>query len=214
MQNLKVYSDTIFIFDLHGVVFKLDAYQVMKEIFRTPYKYQLLKTLFYPKVVFTTYYSLKKGGVAEEVLLNLSKDLPQFQKLLPTGFNIINAQKPIQQTVSIIKKLKASGYKVCIFSNIGDHSIKMLEEKYPQIFKYFDDILGCTKKDNYIKKPSPESFRKCINFFNVDPSKIIFVDDKKINVSAATNFGIQAILFKSSQDLYKNLIKIKCFEKI
>src|SRR5436305_1050486 len=70
------------------------------------------------------------------------------------GIIILNSQAPINQSIDIIKDLKKAGYKVYILSNIGEHSLDVLKNKYPEIFSHFDGIMGTIKEDDYIQKPN------------------------------------------------------------
>jgi HAD superfamily hydrolase (TIGR01509 family) len=210
-NQLKVTKNTIFAFDLHGVVFKLCPIKVTMQLLKCPYKLKLLSIIFYPKLFFKTWQELRRGAIAEELLYKLAKDFPQFEKLLPTGFNVINSQKPIIGTVEIIKNLKRKGYKVHVLSNIGENSMKMMQEMFPDIFKHFDALMASNALDNYIKKPDSRAYEKYINIFNLNREDVIFIDDRQKNIKAALNVNIPSLLYKNSFQLNKTLTNLNTF---
>lgn len=203
--TVVVNSNSIFVFDLHGVVFNLDLVKVIKIVLKCPHKKLLLKTLLYPRILASTLYSLRKGAIAEEILLKLAKDFPKFKELLPTGFEIINAQKPINDTVELLKALKNNGHQLYVLSNIGEQSIGMLQQQFPDIFALFSGLVASNSHDGYIKKPHALAYAKYLNTFNHKRSEIIFIDDRLKNIVAAQNLGIPALLFINAHGIRKTI---------
>lgn len=200
----KAFPDTAFAFDLHGVIFTLDPIIVFKELMKSP-KTKLFSAILYPRLLLNSLYMMHKGEVAEEVVLSVEKQAPELKDLIGTGLRIINAQRPIPETVNLIKKLKENGHKIYIFSNIGEQSIAMLAKRYPDIFSLFDGISATSRSDNYIKKPDPKSYEKFLAEFGLEKSKVIFVDDKLKNIKASISFGMPAVIFTTSYNLCKQL---------
>ncbi len=204
----KITDDTIFVFDLHGVLFKLDPTEVIKEAIKLPNKFKLLSVALYPTFIISTFNSLYKGTVAEKIVLNLDKKFPNL-KFVSSGLKILNAQLPIEQSISIVKDLKKAGHKVYILSNIGEHSLSILKNKFPLIFEDFDGIMGTDHEDDYIQKPNIRAFEKYLIKFKQDKNKLVFIDDQMKNVLSARNFGISSILFTTPYNLRKQLSDLK-----
>lgn len=204
--SIKISKDTIFVFDIHGVIVKFQTIEAIKKIISAPCKLQLISLIFHPVHIIKSLYSLYKGGVVEEVLIKSAQKYPKLQCLVPTGLEVINSQTPIQQTIDILNELKEKGYKLYILSNIGENSIEMLRKKFPDIFSKFEIIISATEKDNYIKKPSIESFNKLIKASGQEISKFILIDDKPTNILAARSHGLQSILFTSPYE-FRNKLK-------
>ena len=57
-------------------------------------------------------------------------------------------------------------------------------------------------------KPSEDAFAKFINKFNIDKSKIVFIDDKQSNIYMARKLGIPAIQFINPYQCRQLLQKI------
>ncbi len=199
----QITPDTAFAFDLHGVIFTLDPILVIKELLNTPIT-KLFYAFMHPYALLNALHLMKKGEVAEEVVLSLEKE-PELKNLICTGLRIINSQRLIPQTIDIIKELKLRGHKVYIFSNIGEQSIAMLAKRYPDIFAFFDGISSTSKNDNYIRKPDTRAFEKFLNEFNLEKSKVIFVDDKIENIKASISFGMPALIFTAPYNFKKQL---------
>ncbi|MDR3646909.1 MAG: HAD hydrolase-like protein [Candidatus Babeliales bacterium] len=200
----EVTKDTIFVFDLHGVLFKLNPIEVVKEAIKVPHKFKLFSIIFYPHVIANAISSLYKGTVAEKIVINVDKKFPNLE-FISSGLNILNAQSPIKQSIDIVSDLKKAGHKVYILSNIGEHSLDILKNKYPEIFSHFDGIMGTTPEDDYIQKPNPIAFEKYLVKFGHEKSKLIFIDDQMKNVISARNMGISSILFTTPYNLRRQL---------
>lgn len=207
----KISPESVFVFDLHGVIFKLSPIQVIKEFIKAPNKIELISTIFYPKLFLKALYAFYKGEVAEEVVLNLAKKHPELKNVSIVLLNALNAQEPIVQTLDIIKDLKSKNYKLFIFSNIGERSINILKNKFPDVFACFDGVSSTNSQDGYIKKPDIRAFNKHLNQFQHEKSNVIFIDDKMKNVLVAQSLGIPSILFTSPYELRKTLNKQKIF---
>jgi len=199
----KIAPDTAFAFDLHGVIFTLDPILVIKEALHIPMS-KLFYVIRHPYVLLNALHLMKKGEVAEEVVLSLEKT-PELKDLICTGLRIINSQRLIPQTIDIIKKLKLRGHKVYIFSNIGEQSIAMLAKRYSDVFALFDGISATSRADKYIKKPDAKAFEKFLKEFHLESSKVIFVDDKIENIKASFSFGMPALIFTAPYNLKKQL---------
>lgn len=116
---------------------------------------------------------------------------------------IINSQKPICETWNLIKKLKAAGYSLYIFSNIDKTAFDELKAKFPAYFSLFDDYHVIHNNDAKQKKPAPSAYDSCRAMIEKShPGKrIIFVDDKKENIQAACKAGFRGIHFTSAEKL-------------
>lgn len=211
MLNQITPHNNIFVFDVHGVVFKLSILEIIKVVIKDPSNLWIITMMLRPMLCVHLLRSQMSGGVAEEIIYNVAKEKPHLAWFVPKAFKLINAQVPIKPTVKILKKLKNKGYKLYILSNIGEKSLMYIEERHPEVFKMFDGIYTSSDKDGYIKKPQPEIYQKYLDRFGQNPDKLIFIDDKKSNLSAAKKFGIDTIHFTSAKKLFKILSKRKAF---
>ena len=96
-------------------------------------------------------------------------------------------------------QVKASIY--CLSNDVSEWSIK-LRQKF-QLDQYIEKwfISGDLK----IRKPSPNIYDVLIREANVKPTQMLFVDDRKKNIAAANEFGIQTVLCKiNNEDGYND----------
>ena len=197
----------IFVFDLHGVLFKPD-YQEIAHILRcTPKKYNLFMSVLSPQFWSSFLPLAKKGAVPEELIMKIGNRVPRLHSYIETGIQLSNAQKPQEKTIDIVQKLKKRGFKQYIFSNIGERIFADLYQKYPKIIDLFDGVVYTHAADDYLKKPHPKAFEKYAKTCGHALNDIIFIDNKRKNIRAAVKLGIKSILFKNSEQLYQDLKK-------
>lgn len=131
---------------------------------------------------------------------------------------IINSQIPDPQMIKIVSSLSKE-YPLHIASNIGrEIYIKLkqqLEEQGNNIFAYFQkDANGLEGKMidysvSQTQKPDPTFFQEFLDAYDPDGTKLfIFVDDKLVNIKAATQLGFVGIHFKNAKRLKKDLKKL------
>jgi len=105
-----------------------------------------------------------------------------------------------QQLIAFIKKLKAK-YKIGLLSNAGQEEISIVYRDGIDVL--FDSIT--VSYEVGFAKPNPEIYRISSQRTGVSPAECVFVDDTKINIEAAHNFGMQAILYDHFGTLPKKL---------
>lgn len=73
-----------------------------------------------------------------------------------------------------------------------------------QGYKVFDvTIFSCVVG---IRKPERGIYQIALNGLSMQPKEAIFIDDKEENVKGAGEIGINTILFKSPEELKKELV--------
>ena len=93
-----------------------------------------------------------------------------------------------EDTVDIIKELKKLGKKVCLLSNLAEIDYKILKEQFDM--SLFDGLFLSYKMHKV--KPEKEIFLEVIEKLMVNPSDIIFFDDRINNIQVARECGIDA----------------------
>lgn len=209
-------DNTIILWDLHDVILKKDIPGVIGLLVHYP---NLWKVLIHinPKLMFGTLKLTAKslfkreGFVSEFIALTQQSHNPFMQDLF---IKMANKQKPIAGTIEIIKELYDLGYTHHLGSNIDETLFKDLTNpnKNPQ-FAYIFELFDLTKShqvingSNNIKKPNIEYFTNYLTKNNIDPTKtrIIFIDDLKVNIEAAKKAGLTGIQFISPAQLRSRL---------
>jgi HAD superfamily hydrolase (TIGR01509 family) len=122
------------------------------------------------------------------------------QKLsLDSNYNIFDHFILNHELLSYLEQLK-NKLPVYIFTDGRLHELPEVSVHLKDIFKetYSVDTLGLDKKKT-------EAYGSLASRIGVDPSDIIFVDDKPANVEAAKRAGVNAIQYISNGALVQKL---------
>lgn len=228
IQDKKVKHEVEFAFDIHKVLVQKSTKNIVNTILNSPYKWQLLTVLINPRLL------LGLAGMGWQAIVNNMPWAPRKYKeltaeellclvekygdeqLLTLVMQIVNTQQVDYEVQKIIIELKNLGYPLHIASNIGKEIYlklkQQLEDSGDTIFTYFDkDEYGMEGKTidyrvSPVQKPDPEYFQEFLDSYDPDRTKlIIFVDDKAVNVKAATQLGFVGIHFNNAAQLAADL---------
>ena len=78
-----------------------------------------------------------------------------------------------------------------------------LEER--GLYAPFDHSLRLLSYEMGVEKPDPRAYQILVDTLHLPPSDIVFIDDKWENINAAKEMGIDAILFESPEQIYREL---------
>jgi FMN phosphatase YigB (HAD superfamily) len=190
-------SNVVITFDLHGVLFAVDYKKMIHLLFTTKKTLRLLGALFWFPLWMDIYYLWSTTTTAEKYILFITE---KYRFLFPCKnllFACASAQKPIVSTIEVAKNLKASGYVLHIFSNIGPKMLAMLQLYHKGIFDLFDVIHISNEKNNYKGKPEISVFYQYIREHALQNKIIIFVDDTRKNILVARKIGMIGIYYRS-----------------
>lgn len=185
------------IYKLHNESFikKLERYsplghsKLFKEVFNSD-EYELLEV---GKISFDKYFRAMK----KKTKLKMPKE--RFIKEINGRLN------EIPSTLELIVKLK-SRFKLILVSNANQINFVNVISK-SKAFKHFNEKI-ISYKLGY-KKPSFMIYLELIRVAGVEPSQILFIDDKKSNVKGASKLGINAVQYKNYNQLLKGLRRFK-----
>lgn len=108
----------------------------------------------------------------------------------------IRTRQKTSSSVELLSELKKSGYKLYILSNWDPTSFALLQDQFPEIFKYEDEEMfdGIMISGNEgLLKPNQSIFKKCLNKFDIQASNAIFIDDTIENIDTAKKTGLTSI---------------------
>ena len=114
----------------------------------------------------------------------------------------IEGLTPIEDTIEVFRKLKASGYKLYYLSNFQLLAFEAVI-KQNSFFELFDGGI-VSYREKFIK-PEKEIYKRMINQYNIEVRESIFIDDTIENIEAAKKLEINTILFVNSEDLIEKL---------
>jgi FMN phosphatase YigB (HAD superfamily) len=204
---------TVIAFDLHNVIFKKQTRKIVmqgiKLLSQGTWRYT-----FSPRLWYRFYKIRSQSDVAEEIFQKMACQYPGLARFRGDFIRLTNAQRPIPDVMTMIKALKKKGYSLYILSNIGGDTFDELSEIYPELGEYFNGAFIATAENNYLQKPHPdfyESFKQGIINDGHEGKQILFIDDLKKNLSAASQCNIAGIHFTSPKKLQRIFTKLGIF---
>jgi putative hydrolase of the HAD superfamily len=105
----------------------------------------------------------------------------------------------------LVDELKEKQIPVALFSNVEAHLAHLLKE-----FGFYDPFSPCILScEIRVEKPNREAYEYLLQQFDCPPESIVFIDDKRQNVKAARELGIDGIRFESAEQIRKELTNRK-----
>lgn len=209
----------IILWDIHNVIIKRDWSTFVRTLRDFPNKMDILRhsSLAMGKDMAHGLYDLIKSGSTGEVFVNVA--LKHHNSVLADLIiALANAQYIVPETAAIIYALHQRGYTQHIGSNIGLNMFKALINK-PDMQSLFNtnifDIeasqFGYYELDGLthtIAKPNAVFYQTYLAKNNINPTEIVFIDDKDENVRAARETGLYALRFDNAKQLGKELWRL------
>lgn len=112
--------------------------------------------------------------------------------------------QPIKGSIDILEELKDRGYSLYVLSNFHLEAFKLVVNY--DFFNNFDELVISAEINTV--KPEPEIYRYLLANYSLSPEETVFIDDMKVNLLGAENFGIKTIQFKSPVQLRGDLRKL------
>jgi len=143
---------------------------------------------------------ISEGDLWEKICGKLKIKKPTSNSLWGEAVkNIFTDKKEIYQIVQILKN---KGYKTGFLSNTEIPAMNYFYDNGYE--RYFDALVfSCAEK---MVKPEETIYRIALKKLKVKPREAIFIDDKPTYIEAARKVGIRGILFKTHDQLKKELV--------
>ena len=117
----------------------------------------------------------------------------------------VTYQEHVAPTAELIAELKAAGYRLFVLSNMSKDYIEFLREM--PVFQHFEgEIVSC---EVGLIKPEREIYNLLLDRYNLVPEQTMFIDDRKPNVDAAAEVGINPFHFDRN-DPEKSCEQLRC----
>lgn len=120
---------------------------------------------------------------------------PRFNETIPA---------PVPGTVEILAELDAKSVPLFCITNFSGEFWPPFAATRPDIFGRFRDII--VSGDEKLIKPDPAIYALALERFGLAPGDAVFIDDVPANAEAATQAGIQGILFTDAESLRAELV--------
>jgi 2-haloacid dehalogenase len=105
---------------------------------------------------------------------------------------------PIEGTVEVLRSLKTAGVPCYALTNMERETYPRRRERFP-FLGWFDGTVVSGFEG--VAKPDPRIFELLLDRFGLTASSTVLIDDSPVNVEAARRVGIQAVQFRSPEQL-------------
>ena len=194
---------TTIIFDLGGVLIDWNPEYLYRKVFKDESEMKH----FLEKVCTPEWNEEQDAGrTLAEATDFLLKEYPEHEENIRLYYNRWQEMLAgaIEGTVEIFEKLKKTKrFKIYALTNWSAETFPIALEKY-QFLSWFDGVVvsGTEKK----RKPFPEFYQILLDRYQVKAEETIFIDDNLRNVDAAKQVGLDAIHFRTPEQLNEELI--------
>ncbi|MFI3302612.1 MAG: HAD family phosphatase [Rikenellaceae bacterium] len=106
----------------------------------------------------------------------------------------ITMQEEVLPTKQLIERLKERGFKLYVLSNMAHEYIEFIRTL--EVYTNFDgDIIS---SEEGVVKPEADIYKLLLDRFGLNPAETLFIDDRKINITAAEELGIGGFHFDAN----------------
>lgn len=103
---------------------------------------------------------------------------------------------PMTDSWKMVEELKTAGIRLGILSNICQVHWDFCKARFPELFQLFDVPLSSVELK--ARKPGREVYLRAAERAGIEPSKILFFDDREENIQGANAVGFDAVLFTNA----------------
>lgn len=142
----------------------------------------------------------------EEILEGFIRNEPTVEKELRRFYeNLHGIVTRVDYAIPWIQELKQKGCQVLVLSNFSEKGWRENQDAL-DFMEYVDGgIISCREK---LIKPDPAIYRLLLSRYNLIAEECVFLDDTKVNVTAAEEVGIHGILFENLEQAKEDLKKL------
>jgi epoxide hydrolase-like predicted phosphatase len=101
-----------------------------------------------------------------------------------------------------LEKLKEN-YRIVALTNTNATHAKVWPHRYADVLKHFEKIFSSHEMG--VRKPAERAYTIVLDYLDLAPSEVIFLDDTVPNVIGAEAIGIKSITVKSSTQMISEL---------
>ena len=179
------------VFDLGGVVFNWQPDALIASVFPDPAQQALVHehVLNHPDWAELDRGTLDTTDAITRGALRCGLSEARVGRLL---HGVPAALTPIEDTIALIQSLAGGHHPLYVLSNMHDAATAHLEATNDFWPVFEGCVFSCRVK---LIKPEPGIYRHLLETYDLNPTETVFIDDKAINLDAASQFGIRTIQF-------------------
>lgn len=107
----------------------------------------------------------------------------------------------IEQSVDLINELAAAGVPMYVLSNMSMANADYLRQR-----EYFTHFLGVViSAEEKLNKPDRSLFERVLSRYELEPGRVMFIDDTLENIDTARETGMHGLWFKGSDNCYAQI---------
>ena len=114
---------------------------------------------------------------------------------------------PMQDTISLMRQLRAKGVPLYCLSNMHIASIAYLEANHNFFELFSGKTISCRVQ---AIKPEAAIYQHLLSSCRLIPSDSVFIDDLQVNLDAAAVFGMRTIQFRDAAQCTAALRALRC----
>jgi putative hydrolase of the HAD superfamily len=196
------------IFDLGGVIVTWQPEAIIAKVFSDPVDQATVRTEI---VEHADWLALDRGTLSGQDAIaravkrtGLSEpDVANFLHRVPLELAAIPG------TVDLLYRLRARGHALFCLSNMHLPFIEHLEKAYSFWEVFTGTAISCRL---HLLKPEPAIYAHLLNTYSLTAAETIFIDDMDVNLTAASQLGLQTIKFDGPEQCEKRLRDLGCFK--
>ena len=187
----EIFQIETIIFDVGNVLVNYDWKSYLDSFpYTSQVKEQIGKAVFESEI-----WNEQDRGVLDpgEYIRQFVRNAPQLEE------EILQVLSNNEKTISVFDYaktwthyLKNQGYRLYILSNYPQRLLEKTQGDM-DFLEYMDGVIFSCQVQQV--KPEPQIYQTLLETFSIEPSKAVFLDDRKENLDAAAKFGIHTIQF-------------------
>ena len=196
--------DTVFLFDLAGVLLEWNPEPLYVELFDGD---RDAARRFIDEVMTDRRQSaISLGQPVNQVLEGAAAEFPALQGPIRAWWERWDEMVigPIQGSLSVLGELQERGHRTYLLGNWSRQEFDRAAARYA-FLSSFDGVV--ISGDHACMKPDHSLFQVAIDAFSLQPGRTVFIDDRADNVEAALEMGFNALLFENPRQLYLVLME-------
>lgn len=206
VQSVKKYKEIDthmkqIIFDLGGVLFHWNPKEVLRILkVQDPDFPENIHEITHSKI----WIDFDAGLVSLNEVIHLLSE--KYQRHHIEKFIHLSLEKlePIEEGIKILSHVQSKGHQTFILSNISEEFLNILTPIHPFLKTFNGAVFSYEIR---IVKPNKIIYQTLLERYTLLPENCIFIDDSPLNVQAAQDLGIDAILCQDHQKVVNELHK-------
>ena len=195
----------LFVFDLGNVILPFEHRQIGTKLYTRSEK----KSELSPEQIFDFLFSRGNGLVnvyerGQMSSLEFFNQLRERFRLSITFAEFKDIWNPIfwknQRVIDAVEYLKSKGYPLFLLSDTNELHFAHIIDQYPIVHTFDEWILSFEVGS---KKPEKRIYDVIFEKMDVQKSEVFYIDDLERNVEAARSLGIDGLVFRDAEDLWR-----------